>query len=321
MQSLTKVSAGQTRSGVLGFKRRWIHGSLKRQTSIMMPAMSPLMTEGTITQWKKREGEAFVAGEVLLRIQSDFYAVDVEAQSDGILGKILMPDGSTNVPVEQVIALVARNSNELTMIQNGQQVPSPSMNVPTPPALNALPDPPSVSINPMSLNTNSSPRNLHFSQSSPLTPTMASSRTPSLFEKQTMSGYSYRTIHTSKASRTAKLRVPRLEALSRGIELSPSTSPRVQESIPSPFQMQLQEDVATTPLPSTPLTARWPGSSASLMTSSALPTSKSYLWSASFNEDAPKSAIQLDGDSIRRMIVSNLTANQPTNINELEDVL
>jgi pyruvate dehydrogenase E2 component (dihydrolipoamide acetyltransferase) len=44
-----------------------IHGSLKRQ-AIMMPAMSPLMTEGTITSWKKKEGEAFAAGDVLLQI-------------------------------------------------------------------------------------------------------------------------------------------------------------------------------------------------------------------------------------------------------------
>jgi len=46
---------------------RGIHGSLKRQ-AIMMPAMSPLMTEGTITSWKKKEGEAFAAGDVLLQI-------------------------------------------------------------------------------------------------------------------------------------------------------------------------------------------------------------------------------------------------------------
>ena len=82
-----------------------MHGSLKRQ-AIMMPAMSPLMTEGTITRWKKKEGEAFAAGDVLLQIvryyaflricanaalqESDIAMIDVEAHTPGILGKILV---------------------------------------------------------------------------------------------------------------------------------------------------------------------------------------------------------------------------------------
>lgn len=72
----------------------------------MMPAMSPLMTEGTITRWKKKEGEAFAAGDVLLQIvrccaflrintnvapqESDIAMIDVEAHTPGILGKILV---------------------------------------------------------------------------------------------------------------------------------------------------------------------------------------------------------------------------------------
>jgi len=85
--SSLKNSAGQTRGAYGQVKRRCecyrtyktltslnvlyvrsgLHGSLKRQ-AILMPAMSPLMTEGTITRWKKKEGEAFAAGEVLLQI-------------------------------------------------------------------------------------------------------------------------------------------------------------------------------------------------------------------------------------------------------------
>ncbi|KAG5649585.1 hypothetical protein H0H81_002999, partial [Sphagnurus paluster] len=55
----------------------------------MMPAMSPFMTAGTITRWKKKEGEAFAPGDVLLQIESGIAMVDVEAESAGILGKIL----------------------------------------------------------------------------------------------------------------------------------------------------------------------------------------------------------------------------------------
>jgi pyruvate dehydrogenase E2 component (dihydrolipoamide acetyltransferase) len=79
----------------------------------MMPAMSPLMTEGTITRWKKKEGEAFAAGDVLLQIvrccafwrictnaasqESDIAMIDVEAHTPGILGKILVRLVLTNL--------------------------------------------------------------------------------------------------------------------------------------------------------------------------------------------------------------------------------
>jgi pyruvate dehydrogenase E2 component (dihydrolipoamide acetyltransferase) len=75
-----------------------------------MPAMSPLMNEGTITRWKKKEGEAFAPGDVLLQIvctvvyccntsshsyprhlqESDIAVIDVEAHSPGIIGKIIV---------------------------------------------------------------------------------------------------------------------------------------------------------------------------------------------------------------------------------------
>ncbi|KAF5360508.1 hypothetical protein D9756_004884 [Leucocoprinus leucothites] len=109
---------------------RGFHGSLRRQ-AILMPAMSPLMNECTITRWKKKEGEAFAPGDVLLQIESDIAMIDVEAQSPGILGKIILPDGTTNVPIEQVIALVARDEQELATLQ------SMKVDLPTPPPLNA----------------------------------------------------------------------------------------------------------------------------------------------------------------------------------------
>lgn len=55
-----------------------------------MPAMSPTMTEGGIADWKKAEGEAFAAGDVLLEIETDKATIDVEAQDDGILAKIVV---------------------------------------------------------------------------------------------------------------------------------------------------------------------------------------------------------------------------------------
>jgi pyruvate/2-oxoglutarate dehydrogenase complex dihydrolipoamide acyltransferase (E2) component len=154
LNTLSKVSSAvQTRVaayGLANYKRRWLHKSSKCN-AIMMPAMSPLMTEGTITRWKRREGEAFAVGDVLLQIASDLYVVDVQAQRPGIMGKILMPDGSSNVPVEQVIALVAQDSNELFSLQ----LPSPMKS-----------NTPSTSTTAPSTATNSplaSPRHMQFS--------------------------------------------------------------------------------------------------------------------------------------------------------------
>lgn len=55
-----------------------------------MPAMSPTMTEGTVTEWKYKVGDSFSAGDVLVSIETDKASIDVEAQDDGILGKILV---------------------------------------------------------------------------------------------------------------------------------------------------------------------------------------------------------------------------------------
>jgi acetyl/propionyl-CoA carboxylase alpha subunit len=55
-----------------------------------MPALSPTMTEGNIASWKIKEGDSFSAGDVLLEIETDKAQMDVEAQDDGILAKILV---------------------------------------------------------------------------------------------------------------------------------------------------------------------------------------------------------------------------------------
>lgn len=55
-----------------------------------MPALSPTMTEGSVTTWAVKEGESFVAGQVLLSIETDKASIDVEAMDDGIMGKIVV---------------------------------------------------------------------------------------------------------------------------------------------------------------------------------------------------------------------------------------
>ncbi|EPQ29122.1 uncharacterized protein PFL1_03410 [Pseudozyma flocculosa PF-1] len=79
-----------------------------------MPAMSPTMTEGGIAAWKKQPGESFSAGDVLLEIETDKATMDVEAQDDGVLAKIIVGDGSKAVQVNSLIAIMAEEGDDLS---------------------------------------------------------------------------------------------------------------------------------------------------------------------------------------------------------------
>jgi len=112
----------------------------------MMPAMSPTMTEGGIASWKKSEGDNFAAGDVLLEIETDKAVIDVEAQDDGILGKILVQDGQKNVPVGKVIALLAEEGDDISNIEVPEDAPEPSEAASTPKQEQATASPPSTPI-------------------------------------------------------------------------------------------------------------------------------------------------------------------------------
>jgi len=75
------------------------------------------MTEGGIASWKKKEGEAFSAGDVLLEIETDKATIDVEAQEDGVMGKIVAPDGTKNIPVGKTIALLAEEGDDISNLE------------------------------------------------------------------------------------------------------------------------------------------------------------------------------------------------------------
>jgi pyruvate dehydrogenase E2 component (dihydrolipoamide acetyltransferase) len=72
------------------------------------------MSEGGIASWKKKEGESFSAGDVLLEIETDKATIDVEAQDDGIMAKIIAPDGTKNVKVGSPIAIVGEEGDDLS---------------------------------------------------------------------------------------------------------------------------------------------------------------------------------------------------------------
>ncbi|KAF2456847.1 hypothetical protein BDY21DRAFT_386257 [Lineolata rhizophorae] len=82
-----------------------------------MPAMSPTMTEGNISKWKLKEGDSFTAGDVLLEIETDKAQMDVEAQDDGVLAKIMQGDGSKSVQVGTRIAVMADPDDDLSSLE------------------------------------------------------------------------------------------------------------------------------------------------------------------------------------------------------------
>jgi len=82
-----------------------------------MPALSPTMTEGNISAWRVKEGDKFAAGDVLLEIETDKATMDVEAQEDGILMKIMQGDGAKQVQVGSRIAVIAEEGDDISSLE------------------------------------------------------------------------------------------------------------------------------------------------------------------------------------------------------------
>lgn len=106
-------------------------------TPVLMPALSPTMTEGTLARWLKKEGEAVKAGDVLAEIETDKATMEVEAVDEGILGRILVPDGTANVKVNAPIAM---------MLAEGETAPSGDVPVTTAPSVAAAPAAPAAPV-------------------------------------------------------------------------------------------------------------------------------------------------------------------------------
>ena len=73
---------------------------------VLMPALSPTMTEGNLAKWHKKEGDEVKAGDVLAEIETDKATMEMEAVDEGKLGRILVPEGTQGVKVNQPIALI-----------------------------------------------------------------------------------------------------------------------------------------------------------------------------------------------------------------------
>jgi pyruvate dehydrogenase E2 component (dihydrolipoamide acetyltransferase) len=91
---------------------------------ILMPALSPTMTEGNLTKWLKKEGDEVHSGDVLAEIETDKATMEFEAVDDGRVGKILVPEGAQGIKVNQPIALLLGEGEDVSVIDKFPEAPS-----------------------------------------------------------------------------------------------------------------------------------------------------------------------------------------------------
>ncbi len=95
---------------------------------ILMPALSPTMTEGNLAKWLKNEGDPVKAGDVIAEIETDKATMEVEAVDEGTLGKILVPGGTEGVKVNEPIALLLEEGEDKSALEGGNDAPAAKPN-------------------------------------------------------------------------------------------------------------------------------------------------------------------------------------------------
>jgi pyruvate dehydrogenase E2 component (dihydrolipoamide acetyltransferase) len=91
--------------------------------NILMPALSPTMEKGNLAKWLKKEGDKVKAGDVIAEIETDKATMEVEAVDEGTLGKIMVAEGTADVPVNQVIAVLLEEGEDKSAIGSAKAPP------------------------------------------------------------------------------------------------------------------------------------------------------------------------------------------------------
>jgi pyruvate dehydrogenase E1 component beta subunit len=105
---------------------------------ILMPALSPTMTEGKLSKWLKKEGDKVKAGQAIAEIETDKATMEVEAVDEGVIGKILVPAGTEGVKVNAPIAVLLEEGEDSSLplpnpLPKGEGTEAPSCRPPLPP--------------------------------------------------------------------------------------------------------------------------------------------------------------------------------------------
>src|SRR4051812_2977399 len=86
---------------------------------VLMPALSPTMEKGNLAKWLKKEGEPVKSGDVIAEIETDKATMEVEAVDEGTLGKILVPEGTSDVAVNTPIAMILSEGEDASALKDG----------------------------------------------------------------------------------------------------------------------------------------------------------------------------------------------------------
>src|ERR1700712_5355342 len=81
--------------------------------NILMPALSPTMEKGNLAKWLKKEGDKVKSGDVIAEIETDKATMEGEGADEGIIAKILVPEGTQDVPVNDIIAVLAGDGEDV----------------------------------------------------------------------------------------------------------------------------------------------------------------------------------------------------------------
>ena len=87
------------------------------EIEILMPALSPTMEEGNLSKWCVKEGDTVESGDVIAEIETDKATMEVEAVEEGTMGKIIVPEGTEGVKVNELIALLLEEGEDASALE------------------------------------------------------------------------------------------------------------------------------------------------------------------------------------------------------------
>ena len=122
-------------------------------TEILMPALSPTMEEGTLAKWMVKEGDEVTSGMILAEIETDKATMEFEAVDEGVMGKILIAEGTEGVKVNTAIGILLEEGEDASAVAApaaapAAEAPAPVAEAPTPVAAAAVPVAPQVDLTP-----------------------------------------------------------------------------------------------------------------------------------------------------------------------------
>ena len=108
---------------------------------ILMPALSPTMEEGTLAKWLVKEGDTVSSGDIMAEIETDKATMEFEATDEGVVGKILIAEGTEGVKVNTAIAILLEDGEDASAADSAASAPAPAAAAAAPAAAPAAAEP------------------------------------------------------------------------------------------------------------------------------------------------------------------------------------